>query len=430
MNNTIFDEYQANGILPSIGGDDAIYQKLKDAYQALAAMLKESPDKIPLYALVAIDNQVDEKELILKETEEIVQSNWNMVRSKFTLMPIALYRAIILSALDTLSEDFAPIIYWSLIDVLAFQNESKEHQILIKFIQKVGDITEQAAIDDWSVEKSTSKSKITKLSLKLESQSATVSENTLKERLINASGPHAQGETQRRNGANSVWSNSGSNWAFQFAPLAAKGIAEVINQALKKQNSSISENTSAIESQLNKFFTSLNKNLKNTIDESIKSSVAVERRSQLLWWKETLYSRKLKQSYRALSQFECAIAIAFDLFEMLPPLFPISVEFMLKETFLEIFEKEEISSISLKEFLTEVYSDKNELFLKSYFEESDSPNGRMDLVSFMNKLIYYKTDIDEELLPSLGIKPDTQISFDDISVWILHCLAANRVANK
>jgi hypothetical protein len=425
---SIFDQYQSKGILPSIGGDDSVYQKLIDASGNITKNLKEDPNKIIAYALVGIDNQIYEEEPILEEIELAIKEEWKMVRSHFIEIPIILYRAIILNSLEALGEEYFPILYWTLIDVYPFVNISKkEKEIIDEFIGITGNATEEKAFNEWSVDKEDVKLSQPRLAINFAENKIVIDVESLEEKLINASGLYARGENQKRPEANPYWTNSQANWSWEFAPRAAKGISEEINKGLNKLNENVNLNSATIETGLKKYFSAINKSLKGAIEESIKSSVAVEQRSQLLWWKETLFSRKLQKSYRQCSEFECAIAMAVDLYEMLPPLFPMSVDYILKETFWKVHNTK--TKTTLKSFLEEVDNIENQEFFHQFFEDSEKiDETRMDLSLFITRLVYYKTDLDKDIVLYLGLQPDIELGYDDISLWLLHCLSAKDLA--
>ena len=54
----------------------------------------------------------------------------------------------------------------------------------------------------------------------------------------------------------------------------------------------------------------------------------------------------------------------------------------------------------------------------------------MDLASFMQKIIHSKMDMQTELLPSIGVASDKVLSYEDVSVWILHCLSVKRLTQN
>jgi len=423
----IFDTYQKKSLLPSLGSSDEIYNKLKAAADDLVELLKKEPLKISKYLLVALDNTIAESEPILEEVENVIAAKWQMLRSHFENMPISLYRAIILEAISklaVLNVKFASAIWLTAIDIYPLLNiPNKEEAVLKEFIDKLGDYVEESAIKDWKVNNEDVKVEIPKFAFTTVKSDAEVDEEQLKEEMIAASGPSGQDGVARKS-PNPYWPNSNNNWSYQFAPRAATGIASVVNDALSDHTENINKNVESLQTALNTYFTDLGKNMKNALAEASKISVAVERRSQLLWWKETLYSKALHKSYRKLSPFESAIAMAHDLYYLLPSLFPVSVDYILRETYGQIYGAEK-KEVKLIDFLTEVANEENSGFLGHYFKNNQVNNGRTDLPSYMRKLVFSKVDLKKDVVASLGIKPDTLVSYEEISLWILHSLSAS-----
>jgi len=240
--------------------------------------------------------------------------------------------------------------------------------------------------------------------------------------MIAASGPSGA-DGQARPDPNPYWSNQQQHWSHQFAPRATKGIVAVVNGTLTLQTASINKNTEVLQSSLTTFFATLGKNMQAALKDSIQSSVAVERRSQLLWWKETLYSKKTHGSYRKLSAFECSIAMAFDLYYLLPDLYPVSVDYILKEAFAHIHGCSN-EKIKLVDLLNELDKVSNKSFLEIFFSNETVSTGRTDLSSFMKRIIHSKLDIKTELIAALGINPEKTVSYEELSVWLLHSLSA------
>src|SRR3546814_8965848 len=102
-------------------------------------------------------------------------------------------------------------------------------------------------------------------------------------------------------------------------------------------SSSLSPNS--IEKPINKFFTDFKKSLDQVLKTSFYSIQAVERRSKLLWWKETLYSSSLKDSYRSVNEIVQPIIMADDLYQQLHDIAPVSVDYLLKDTLLLLNNK-------------------------------------------------------------------------------------------
>lgn len=425
----IFDTYQKKSLLPSLGSSDDIYDKLKLAADDLADMLKKEPIKIIKYTLVSLDNTVLETEPIMEEVENIISAKWQMLRSHFENMPIALYRAVILEAISKLAATnvkHASAIWFTAIDVYPLLNiPNKELAILKEFLDKLGDYVEESAMKDWQIVKENIEVKVPKFEVKLSKTDIEADEEQLVEELIAASGPQGENNLAREN-PNPHWSNSAPYWSYQFAPRAAAGIAGVMNEAFSAQSENLNKNVESVQKALNTYFIELGKNMKSALTEASKSSVAIERRSQLLWWKETLYSKKLHKSYRKLTSLESAIAMAYDLYYLLPARFPVSVDYILRETFGQIYGPEK-KEIKLIDFLNEVAKNENIDFMQKFFGSSTVGVGRINLVAFICKVVNSKVDIKKDIIPSLGIKPDVMVSYEELSLWILHSMSADHL---
>lgn len=411
MQENIFDLYQRKGLIEAIGSDDNNYNSLMKAADEIAKKLQKSPSKIINYALVAIDNQVSEEEPILAEVETVIQSHWKMVRSHFMKMPIALYRCIILQSLQNIEKEdecFANIVYLSLIDVYPYLEITKaEKDILQQFLQYYGDLAEDIAVSEWTVDKEDINITIPSLKANTKNTTTKIKEEEFRAG-INATAIRSTSYS------NDVLSTS---WIPTFYDKATPYLVGVLNNIIDNVNTT----NVYIQKDLTTFYADLAKILKVALNETVQSTIAVERRSQLLWWKETLYSRKLHKSYRKLNKFESVIAMAVDLYEMLPTIYPVSVDYILREAFNKIHGFQE-NEISFGDFITWVNDSKNQAFLKIYFPKGNEQDYRMDLVSFMEKVIHNKMDIDSELIKCIGITPDKKMAYEDIAVWILHCL--------
>ncbi len=428
----LFDAYQKKGLLPSLGSSDDIYTKLKASAEDIVAALAKDPVKILPFTLVAFDNDIAETELVLEEVETIISAKWQMLRSHFQEMPISLYRAVIIEALSQLvlkENIFAVVVWFTAIDIYPLLNISQKEQEIVKdFLDKLGDHVETIAIKDWTIAKDTIDVKIPKLELQLIATNAKVKEDELLEFLIAAAGPSGA-DGKARPDSNPNWTNSPQNWSYQFAPRAAKGISSAVNGALYLQTNLLDKNTEVLQQSLTTFFAALGKNMQTALKDAIQSSVAVERRSQLLWWKETLYSKKLHKSYRSMTPFECSIAMAFDLYHLLPNIFPVSVDYIIKEAYGHVhgFNSEKIELVNL---LSELEKPTNKPFLYVFFTNEIVASGRTDLYSFMKKIISSKLDIKTEMIPALGIIPQTKVTYQELSVWILHCLSAKHLIKR
>lgn len=409
---TIFEQYQKKGLLPKLGGSDDIQEKLKKSALDIAEKLQETPHLILPYALVAFDNGVLEGEPVLEAVENDICKHWGALRSEFMEMPIALYRVILLQALEHLvskNPKMATIIWFAVSDAYPFlETRQNERTILQPFLHEIGEKAEKLAIEDWTVSKE---------AVKIDMPTVDFVFNKI-EKMVNANKIQAGLEILR--------STSNYNTQLLQTDSAANKIVEGLPQGTTDVY--INANFALIKSKVGEYLTEFAKNTELALKSTIQTSIAVERRSQLLWWKETLYSRRLRKSYRDLSLFECAIAMAVDLYDLLPEIFPISTDFLLRETFHQIHGKDQ-TLIPLQSFLQEVNEEKQESFLKSFFADTKIEGKRTHLVQMIQKIIYSKVNIPTQMIPMIGIAPNKQVHYAEISVWILHGMAVNRLTN-
>ena len=391
----IFDKFLDAGLIP-IGGDDEKFQKLLKASKELEKVLIEDKKKIINYTLVALDEKIPENETVLEEVEAIVKEEWQLVRGQFNgEMPIRIYQGIILQALYSISEksdDVAAIIWLTGNSVFPLMTFSKKMGDIIQpFLEKLGDRNEQFALNEWTIDKDPKSIRLSNFKFDFKKVDIRIDENELKEFLIAAAGPSGADGVARQD-SNPYWTNNNANWSYQFAPRAARGIAKSINKTLETHNSQVNNYLTELEKQSNEYFTKLKKDISTSLKDAIHSSVAVERRSQLLWWKETLYSISQRKSYRELNVFQAAVAMAFDLFELLPTICPASVDYILKETFLELKNKE--TTTTIKDFLIEIGNKENEDFITPYLAQIGKGSNRVSLVNYMSELAHNQVNIE------------------------------------
>jgi len=86
------------------------------------------------------------------------------------------------------------------------------------------------------------------------------------------------------------------SWGANFADNASEGIESAVSKGFEQLQNSLTPDS--ISEPINKFFSKFRDDLNEVLESSHASVRAVERRSKLLWWKQTLYSPSLKNSYR------------------------------------------------------------------------------------------------------------------------------------
>ena len=120
--------------------------------------------------------------------------------------------------------------------------------------------------------------------------------------------------------------------------------------------------------------------------------------------------------------------MADDLYQQLPEIVPVSVDYLLKDTLLLLNSKAG-EKMKFSELLNELSKDANKTLLKEYFDDREAIIKRISLTDFISLLIYGKAE-PSSLKQYTGIDGKEQVSLTDIAVMILHNLMAEYLITK
>lgn len=421
MENKLLQPLLQAGLM-DIGDSDERLENIEKSIADLEAKLKVEQSLLPAYALVALDPNINSDEPVLIEVEAIIASHWRALRAKFSETPIPIIRAVILNALYNVGiqdATIARIICLTTTNFYPYAKLGREKEVVEKLISELGELAEKNAYEEWSLNEEEPQIKIPNLKITgLKFGQINIDDNTLKTELLTAirNEPNGHGT---QHGGNSQWGN-------HFSIRASSAIKTAIEQGINKIGETIS--SSSIEDPVNKFFADFKKSLDQILKSSFKSVQAIERRSKLLWWKETLYSSSLKNSYRSVNELLQPIIMAKDLYTQLPTIVPVSVDYLLKDTLLLLNSKAD-EKIQFSELLNELSDENNTAILKWYFEEKNILKKRISITNFIILLIQGK--VQSSLLTQYtGIEENAKISYTDIAVMILHDLMAESLIPK
>ncbi|WKD85192.1 hypothetical protein KCTC32516_00532 [Polaribacter huanghezhanensis] len=405
-----------------IGDSDERLKWLQQSVATLVKYLQKNYSLLPRYSLVALDPNISDKEPILNDVEEIVTKYWTALRGKYPDMPRNIHRGVILNALMQIgSEDpvAARIIYLTSANFYPYTKLGKEKDIVHTLLTELGEMAESHAIEEWSLIEEEPKLKLGALKINdLKFGSAKIDKENLNAGMLKAI----------KNEPNGHGSNHGGNsaWGPHFAATSSNAIASSIDSALSELNKSVAPAT--LEDPINKFFTSFKKSLDESLKASFASILAVERRSKLLWWKETLYSPALRKSYREVSQPILPIIMGSDLNEQVAKITPISVDYLLRDTLLILIEKKG-EKIKFKDFFNSLTEDSTKSEITNLLPEINESDGRISLTDFIVLFLNNKAKL-KDFTERTGIKEGDEISIEDLSVAIFHDLLTKRLSSK
>lgn len=412
MENTLLQSLLQSGLL-DIGDSDGRLKNIEESIADIQAKLGKDLLLLPSYTLVALDPNISDDDQVLIDTETVVSTHWKALRAKFSERPIPILRAVILNALYNLGSSdplIARIIYLTATNFYPYAKLGRDKLIIEKIIADLGDLAEKNAAAEWALEDTNQNLKIGVLKVEgLKFDEIVIDDTELKNSLKIAAARTPQGQDPYQHPA---------QWSQHFSDNAATGIVGILDVTLKNFSKSLSPIT--IETPVNKFFGEFKKSLDQVLKTSFNSIRAVERRSKLLWWKETLYSSSLKNSYRTIDKSLQPIIMSFDLYNQLPEITPVSVDFLLRDTLI-LLNNTADKKITFADLFQQITKVKNKELLKDYFEDNDLVEGRISITDFIALAIHSKTEI-SSLKQRTGIGENEMVALTDIAVFILHDL--------
>lgn len=417
MESKLLQPFLQAGLL-DIGDNDARLEHITKSIEDLRTKLSANKGLLISYTLVALDPSIPDTEPVLIETEAIVSEHWKALRSKFTERPIPLLRAVILCALDDLgSQDasIARIIYLTGANFYPYAKLGREKDIIETMLHELGNIAEKHAVDEWSLTAKQPELKISSLKVSgLKFSEVKLDTTDLKKQLKTAAAHSPEGYQQY---------NYPNEWSTHFTNIATPAIETLLTATFKSFADGLSP--ASIETPINKFFAEFKTSLDQTLKASFTSIQAVERRSKLLWWKETLYSTSLENSYRTVDKYMQPFVMASDLYQQLPAIVPVSVNFLLRDTIL-ILEDTADEKRPFAEILNSVITTENKAALKDHFREVENPFRRISLSDYFGLLFAGKTTIDT-FKQYTGVDETEMVSLNDIGVIVLHDFMAQHL---
>ncbi len=422
MGNFFIQEILKAGLF-DIGDDDDRLKWLEQSVTDLVKFLKKNYSKLPRYALVALDPNISDKEPILSDIEEIVTKYWKALRGKYSDMPKNIHRGVILNSLMELGSGdpvAARIIYFTSTNFYPYVRLGREKEIIETLLTELGEISEKHALEEWSLIEEEPNLKLSPLKVgNLEHGKIEIDDSIVRSKLDEAFSNSPKGYGPQHGISNATYREH-----FKLK----------LNQAITaSQNSTLNNlfkgfNSSAIEDPINKFFNSFKKSLDNNLKSSFASIIAAERRSKLLWWKETLYSPSLKKSYREISISILPILMGIDLNEQVAKITPVSVDYLLRDTLLILNEKKS-EKIKFKDFFNSLTKDSTKSEIVNLLPEINESDGRISLTDFIALYLKGKAKLNDFNIRT-GISQEDEVSIEDLSVAIFHDLLTLRLSSK
>lgn len=425
MPETLLQTYLNNQFIKT--SDDGNISSLKKATTEVVKKLEKKKEKIIPFTLVAIDPLISEDDPVVLEVERIIIQKWSAFKNSVVATndkSITYIRAVILQALSQIAkeEDSAAIIWLSARNSIKYYKLSQENEVLSEFFLSIGNRIETSAQKAWSSRIDVQLPDFTLPEHK--TKNAIVSQPYLTQRLKAAAGLSSLDENEaakKYDNSNRFWTNSNQNWTHDFGKIAGEALATAFNKALAIQNQSINDVNNSVGKNL-ELLVSYIESIGGEISSGIEAS---NLRSNLLWWKEALFSNNLKKSYREMNAISTVIAMALDLAEMVSPIYPLSVDYFLKETLKGIYPDEVDQEVNVEKFIQES-KQMPEACMELIDGISNKTDGRkLFFVALSNNV----SDTSYNIYSETGLSKDDKVTLGDLAVWFLHDLQAIKIAS-
>lgn len=424
MAETLLQTYLNNQFIKTT--EEGNLTNLKKAIAELEKQLQKKRLKIIAYTLVAMDPHISENDPVVVEVEKIIIKKWPAFKNNVTATKdkaTTYIRAVILEALTKLAKDaeFATLIWLSSRNLIQHYKLHKEENVISSLLQSFFVEKERTAHSIWGLSNEIEIPTFSIPEISIESKIA--SKDFLTKRLHAATGPSSMrdGVNEANEEANRYWPSNNHTWSGDFGDIAGEAIASSMNNVLRGQNKTLSR----IKDQINTSLQGLEPFFKQIGLTFLQSANNSNKRSQLLWWKETLYSSSVCKSYRSMDPINSAITMAVDLSSMVDPVYPQSVDFLLKESLKSAQGDQVDVEGTLAELLDEALKmeDQEKSLLQSLISNQE---GRKPLgTALANKL----SGDSSNLFIEIGIEKDVKVTLADFSVWIFHDLQSQKIAS-
>lgn len=418
--------------LIDVGGDDDKLEHLRRTASDLAGTLEETPTKACPFALVAFDPHVPATDPTVVEVEDALRNRWQTYVNTFSDTPVTVFRAMLLDALisacgrnDTVAAAFVA----SARNVLPFMEIGDEQELWADIVADIEERVEERSEREWATPATISVPDIKiqpPATDEIRIASKRVSTASLGTKLLAAAGPHfmsperGQLETQ----GNPYWPQGNpEHWNYEFGRRTAQAVGDAITRAVEGL---------AIEGVDLPAFTTettrvVSDHLTNTLQAVSTATAGLQRRTNLLWWKEARFSPSARISYRDLSPADAAALMAFDMHQQIPTFSPASVAAFLRETVVALPTLDWEDTASIRE-LIEIARDAD--ILSRLRTEAamlvGAPAGRCSVLAVIGHPDIMLQLDDTGFRNRIGVKPDTALTLPDWSVWIFRELQAAR----
>lgn len=309
-------------------GDDAKLDKLRSTAKDLSAALRKAPSKTACFTMVAADPNIAATDPTVEEAMVALRKQWETVANAFSGRPVGILRAILLDAIvqAARSDDAIAVAFVNTArNALAHAETADETEIWREAVSEIETKVDTRAEAEWATPEMITIDPLQytpPAPVPTDYEAPSVNQDELKAKINSAAGPWGSNNPNRYH-----LQNNPQAWSQDFADRMTIAIAEALD--------GMAEELAPAPVDLSSPLSTLAKAVTAHVEKALASfsgaTAGLQRRTNLLWWKEALYSLSAHASYLDLPPFEASALMALDLHEQVPTYSPASVSAFLRE---------------------------------------------------------------------------------------------------
>lgn len=423
--------------LMDIGSDDSRFAKMEAAGEALVHKLKTEPTLIIPATLISIDSDVGEEEQFFEVVEKLVIEQWKTMRNTHINRPRELLRAITIHALALVakeSPEMSSAIWQTAVSPLNHGQAKfgKEADLVKKLLQDFGEYAEREADARTALAKPITKKQLRKKAkhkgvFKIQPISKLIDSELIMD-VVRSAGPQKE-DGESLEDPNPHWPNAHQQWSFQFAPRMTTALAKAVNLGMTRMSETLSASMEHFIDAFEKQLTEHLESIETIRSEVLKSQQSIQIRLNVLWWFEAKYSPTLMLGYRELPAANASLAMAYDLTQIVPPLAPASVTYVLGEAVAALFQRDTTPRPqSIQKYLDNLCETGSAL--RDIVPKVSNNGIRQPLFELTAEATSGIQISSEDVRGRAGIDPTLELTFPEFAMWTFRDLQARRLMEE
>lgn len=424
MSNQVLLRFLNAGLL-NLNGDDAKLEKLQEAAGDLAASLQRAPGKTASFALIAFDPKAPADDPVILEAIATLQKRWATYVNTFAGTPLNVIRAILLEALVQAAEDEKVGVAFtaSARNALPFMEAANEQAIWSDVVAEIERRVDARAELEWATPESIqapTMAVVTPSPIDLPPVSASIDNDELAKNLQAAAGPNSSAGVTNGNPYSSPHSQN-QQWVSEFGTRAATAISKAFEDAIED----VQVGSIDLSEPLSQLSRAVATYVGNTLKAVSAATAGLQRRTNLIWWKETLYSPSALASYRGMPASTAAALMAFDLHRQVPSFSPASVTAFLHEAVLSLPAVDPTERLPIRDLLSEAVNSQTLIFLHEVATQLvPYSGGRGPILGLLGAGQGQPLLDDESFRGKVGIAAGTLLTLPEWAGWLFRELQA------